>query len=819
MASRKKHCCGIFTDDIQEFHTKETYSQVESHSRWASTAMTVSEWRAQKHVSEWRTQKQSKFLTTPPRIQHASEMSMSQSNAGVKLSSPKLRSQRKKDKSKIGNVHLSPVLGSQRNIDESRGETVRKANPSQKKVKVNESQVPKNVLSPPNRLTSNGVPDSPSSMFMSHDDSLLENIDFDEIDSICSSVASTPKRKLMGVGTSRASSLEISENSHRHSLCKTPQRTKSLGDFSVNSPVTKRKESDCDKSENCESKENQIFDRYLKFPPRKLIQNRNITGKLNKKFCVSENSYSHSSSSVTQNIPSSDSRYGNRLEEKSVLSKSQHFHGRDSPDIFNEEPLGSSNEKLSESFDAELCLIEEGYFKKCVADFGKAEITTKQNYNMSRVSPSYSASPSESAINSPDSQLSFTSTLDSQSLIGRFQHKLKEIATSQLSAPLKSDSERRAEAVAAALEEATKTHQSGEDFQLGPFFGLPSRVAEIFKVHRGIAELYSWQEDCINEGIQSRNLLISLPTSGGKTLVAEILMLRQILLKKRDVVFILPYVSLVQEKVRGLAPFGVELEFLVEEYAGSRGTFPPKPRRKKHVIYVATIEKASGLLNALLETCRMKEVGLVVVDEVHMLAEIGGRGAVLEGILTKMRYAASKVQLVAMSATVGNMKELAIFMDAKVFAGKFRPVQLTEYVKYSQEQKRMDADMVAGLVGEVIPDHSCLVFCPTRRNCETLAELLCRVLPRGLLKVRDSDKVSLYRAIVEECGGSVCPVLKKTLPYGIAYHHSGISLVFANKLAACSPPPLARSCNTLQATASHNYCVAVCNSGVECFEN
>lgn len=70
------------------------------------------------------------------------------------------------------------------------------------------------------------------------------------------------------------------------------------------------------------------------------------------------------------------------------------------------------------------------------------------------------------------------------------------------------------------------------------------------------------------------------------------------------------------KQVRGLASFGLELDFIIEEYAGSKGKYPPIKRRLKNSLFIATIEKGHSLVNSLIEANRLENVGLIVVDEV-----------------------------------------------------------------------------------------------------------------------------------------------------------------------------------------------------------
>ena len=84
------------------------------------------------------------------------------------------------------------------------------------------------------------------------------------------------------------------------------------------------------------------------------------------------------------------------------------------------------------------------------------------------------------------------------------------------------------------------------------FWGLPKGLCDQVYSNTKVRQLFDWQADCLYQNqdavVGRRNLVYFAPTSGGKSMVSEIIMLKQILAFKKRAMYILPFVSIVAEK-------------------------------------------------------------------------------------------------------------------------------------------------------------------------------------------------------------------------------------------------------------------------------
>lgn len=156
---------------------------------------------------------------------------------------------------------------------------------------------------------------------------------------------------------------------------------------------------------------------------------------------------------------------------------------------------------------------------------------------------------------------------------------------------------------------------------------LPEEVAN-FYVHSGIREVYEWQAECVSNTRISvgQNLIYCAPTSGGKTLVAELVILMNVIALRKKVIFVLPFVSLVVEKERYFKSFCRYFNRRKSkrdklEAKGYHGDINWHKGGLKESIIICTIEKVNNIVNALIQRGQIHRLGAVVVDEIHTLGD------------------------------------------------------------------------------------------------------------------------------------------------------------------------------------------------------
>ena len=203
---------------------------------------------------------------------------------------------------------------------------------------------------------------------------------------------------------------------------------------------------------------------------------------------------------------------------------------------------------------------------------------------------------------------------------------------------------------------------------------LPEKAQEVLQ-KENIKELRPAQEKAIKAGLfKGKNLLICTPTASGKTLIAEMAAAKNILEGKGKTIYIVPLVALATEKHKEFKRkygdlFNIALS--IGDYDSS----------DTHLIdadlIICTAEKLDSLIRH--HSPWLKFVSLVVVDEIHLMNDVS-RGPTVEIIITVVKKLLPKIQIIGLSATIGNPYELAEWLNAELVIDNWRPVPLKKGV-------------------------------------------------------------------------------------------------------------------------------------------
>jgi ATP-dependent Lhr-like helicase len=263
--------------------------------------------------------------------------------------------------------------------------------------------------------------------------------------------------------------------------------------------------------------------------------------------------------------------------------------------------------------------------------------------------------------------------------------------------------------------------------------------------------------------LEAKNVLLIAPTGSGKTEAVLLPIFSKLVEKKSpeqkgiQLIYITPLRALNRDMLKRLMFWGEQLDITVEVRHGDTEMKTRRMQAKKPpMVLVTTPETLQAILPGSQMRRHLKNVGYVVVDEVHDLAS-SKRGAQLSIALERLRLVTSReFQRIGLSATIGNPEEIG-----KYLAGTHRKITvihaaLEKSYRYNVEHPSpIEKDYeLAGIL-------------------ETSPEAASRI--RRILELIDSHKSTLVfvnsRTIAEVLGHKLAQLKRDD----IAVHHGSIS--------------------------------------------
>jgi helicase len=315
---------------------------------------------------------------------------------------------------------------------------------------------------------------------------------------------------------------------------------------------------------------------------------------------------------------------------------------------------------------------------------------------------------------------------------------------------------------------------------------IPEAVKQLV-IQSGIADLYPPQEEAIKAGaLEGKNLVLASPTASGKTLVAEFCALKHIIEKNGKAVYLTPLRALANEKFDEFKKYTAlaKKDGRKIRVGISTGDFDTADAwLERFDIIITTNEKADSLLRHRAKW--MDEISLVVADEVHLLND-ADRGPTLEVVLARLMQVNPDIQILALSATINNVDEIAAWLKAQCVTTEWRPVALKEGVLLNDEIQYRDGDArkiekktrdsaINLALNTVKTGGQALMFASTRKNAVTLARKVADEITGALSKpAKRSLEHEANRILAAGERTRLSESLAEIVKCGTAFHHAGL---------------------------------------------
>lgn len=316
---------------------------------------------------------------------------------------------------------------------------------------------------------------------------------------------------------------------------------------------------------------------------------------------------------------------------------------------------------------------------------------------------------------------------------------------------------------------------------------IPQELKDLIAA-QGITELFPPQEEAIQAGaLEGKNIVLASPTASGKTLVAALCCLKHVLERNGKAIYLAPLRALASEKFDDFhvftqlrKPDGRKVSVGI-----STGDFDSADQwLARNDIIITTNEKADSLLRHRAKW--MDDISLVVADEVHLLNE-AERGPTLEVVLARLMEVNPAMQVLALSATMGNVDEIASWLKAQYVITEWRPVSLKEGVLLHDEiqfkdgdarkiERKTSNDTVNLALNTIRNGGQALVFASSRKNAvglaKKIAEQTADVLSRPAKRTLEQEAEKVLAADERT---RISDNLAELVRCGTAFHHAGLA--------------------------------------------